>query len=315
MSRVGAVLPVRNDGKRLRAAVTSILRQTWTDWKLVIVDDSSDLPVAAEIPELADHARIMLIRNDRAEGISYSLNLGIAALDCEFLARMDSDDFSHPDRFSRQLDRLIRQPEVLGLGTHAHVLHEGPHGHVRGDALQGPKTPGGVRARLMWGNPMVHSSVMMRRTAVEAVGGYRQSDQAGFPEDLDLWTRLVEVGDLANLNAALHVYRRRPESVTALTGQEMGHQTHQVLLRYWDDLLAGVSGQLRTDVDGLLHLLVHAQIAPHTPTMATSVGLLTRAFHQATRGSSNPESQRELARMLLRVARLKVKARRASPAC
>lgn len=310
MSRVGVVLPVRDDGARARTAVKSILRQTWKDWQLIIVDDGSVTPLVTHMADLVDEPRITFMRHNSPLGISPSINAGVALLDCEYIARLDSDDFSHPERLTRQVDRLARDTSVVALGTRAHVLLEERDSAVRtrGAPILCPVTPAGTRTRLMWGNPLVHSSVMMRASALDAVGGYRHSDQVGFPEDLDLWIRLSEFGDLANLDQALHVYRRRHGSVTDMTGHAMGKQTVYLVRGYWNRLLAHGDQTDDVDTDALVRLLVTAEMARPPLRTARCISLIKRAFDRATQAGSSDEARREFARMAQRVVRLNLRA-------
>lgn len=109
--RVTVAMPVYNAGRFLRAAVTSIVRQTFTDWELLIIDDGSTDDAIADIADIAD-ARIRVLRDGANRGLAARLNEAIDLAQGQYFARMDQDDISYPDRLARQLAEIGRHPEL-----------------------------------------------------------------------------------------------------------------------------------------------------------------------------------------------------------
>lgn len=108
---VTVILPIYNAGPYLRQAVLSIVRQTFTDWELLVIDDASTDDAIESIVDITD-ARICRIRNPANLGLAATLNIGIELARGEFIARMDQDDIAYPERLERQLAMLRADPQL-----------------------------------------------------------------------------------------------------------------------------------------------------------------------------------------------------------
>jgi len=203
-------MPVYNAGRYLRPAVESILAQAFSDFELIVVDDGSkddSLSVLREYEAKDDRVQIISRPNT---GIVGALNDGVAAAQGQFIARMDSDDISTPDRFEKQVAFLREHPECVLVGSQ--VLLIDPEGASLSPKWDTEYTHDRIdEAHLKGRWPLVHPTVMIRREALTLVGGYRTKFQ--FLEDLDLFLRLAEVGKLASLKDALLRYRLHPGSI------------------------------------------------------------------------------------------------------
>lgn len=120
---VTVAMPVYNAGKYLRLAVLSIVRQTFTDWELLIIDDGSTDNALQDIADIAD-ARIRIIRDGENRGLAARLNEAADMARGRYLARMDQDDVSYPERFARQIAALQNNPELDLVATRAIVIDE-----------------------------------------------------------------------------------------------------------------------------------------------------------------------------------------------
>jgi glycosyltransferase involved in cell wall biosynthesis len=202
-------MPVRNGARWLHEAVDSVLDQEFRDFELVIVDDGSDDDTVGLLVRCArDDDRVRVLRQP-PQGIVAALNLGIAASRAPYLARLDADDVARPDRLAQQLAFIERHDRVDVVGSAAHVIDEG--GAVIG-RIAPPTDPDKLARHLHRGNPIVHSSVMMRTDSVHRLGGYRKA--FGAAEDYDLWLRMAENGGIANLGEYLVSLRRHDASVS-----------------------------------------------------------------------------------------------------
>lgn len=206
--RISVLMPVRDGQRWLGEAIASIANQTLTDFELVIVDDGSvdDTPRILAERAKAD-ARIRVIRQERL-GLVAALNRGLSEARGELIARLDADDLSFPQRLARQSEYLDNHPQIGLLGSWADTI--GERGTITG-ALQ-PRTDD-LATLLMRTNPFVHSSVMVRRSALQKAGAYRAA--FGGAEDYDLWLRLSEIAGIAILPERLLAYRVHSDSVTA----------------------------------------------------------------------------------------------------
>ena len=113
---ISLIMPVYNGRRHLPAAIDSIRRQTLTDWELIVVDDGStdDSP---EITEGYRDRRIRSLRLDRNRGVAAALNAGLEHAAGTFIARMDADDLSHPQRLAVQAAFLDSHDDVTVCGA------------------------------------------------------------------------------------------------------------------------------------------------------------------------------------------------------
>lgn len=212
---VSILLPVRNEERLLPAALASLARQTLTDWELVAVNDGSTDATGAILDNAAGNDPRVRVLHRPPAGLVASLNAGLEACRAPLVARMDGDDLCHPLRLQLQTTFLDKHPAITLLACRVR--------HVPRQTLSD-----GMRAYETWQNrllehddimrdlyvesPFTHPSVMFRRDAVRALGGYRDR---GWPEDYDLWLRMARSGSrFARLPETLFFWRDRPERMT-----------------------------------------------------------------------------------------------------
>ena len=232
---VTVLMPVRNGERFVRAAIASILAQSWSGFELVIVDDGSTDGTAGVIASFGD-ARIRVIRNQSSEGLARALNRGLAAAQAPLVARHDSDDVAHPERLETQLAFLRANPEVVLLGAQVRVLDE------RGRASNPPGwrralTHDGIRFQSMFDNPFIHSSVVFRRDIIrDDLGGYDPAFMSA--EDFDLWSRVAARYEVRNLPQRLVDFRVHAASTAAQFAGDHIARSSAVIERNLRDVLA-----------------------------------------------------------------------------
>jgi glycosyltransferase involved in cell wall biosynthesis len=202
-------MAVRNASAYVAAAVDSILLQTLRDFELIIVDDGSHDPTPEIIAAFASHDRRVRVVTQPALGLVAALNNGCALARAPYIARMDADDIADPSRLRSQVDWLRNAPTIGVLGTAARVIDSTG---TQVGTLAFPPTDPEIRALLETQNAFVHPSVMFRKEVFADVGGYRSVALAA--EDYDLWLRIAEVTQLANLEETLLDYRVHSGNVT-----------------------------------------------------------------------------------------------------
>ena len=214
---VSVLMPVYNAEAYLAEAVKSVLSQTFEDFDFVIVNDGSTDRSGKMLEEFARADRRINLISRPNTGIVGALNDGLKAAEAPLIARMDADDVSVPMRLQRQVDYMKAHPECVALG--GRVVGTDPYGCVLFRS-EHKLTHEEIDAELLKGVgwALVHPAVMMRREAVEKVGGYRKEFQ--WVEDLDLFLRLAEIGRLANLSEELLLYRQHTTSVNRTRGEE-----------------------------------------------------------------------------------------------
>jgi hypothetical protein len=201
--RVSVVLPVYNGEPFLAEAVDSILAQSFRDFELIAIDDGSRDASGEILASLARADRRVIALHQANAGVVAALNRGLTLARGELIARMDADDVAHPERFARQVAFLDAHPDIAVVGCAVTLIDEG--GAPMRDVAY-PGTPEAVAQFLEIGAALAHPTVMMRREAVLAVGGYRAAYRHA--EDYDLWLRMAERYRLTNLPDRLLHYRQ-----------------------------------------------------------------------------------------------------------
>jgi glycosyltransferase involved in cell wall biosynthesis len=198
---VTVLLPVYNAERFLRESVDSILSQTWRDFELLAIDDGST-DASLSILREYDDPRIRIIVNPRNLGLTATLNNGIRQARSDLVARMDADDIAVPARLEKQLQFLHASPQVALVGSWGYYVDENdrvlqkvtlPHSSVE------------LRRELIHSNCFFHASVVFRRDAVLAVGGY--DGEVAHAQDYDLWLRIAARYQVANIPDFLIRYR------------------------------------------------------------------------------------------------------------
>jgi glycosyltransferase involved in cell wall biosynthesis len=204
-------MPVYNAEKYLREAVESILNQTFGDFEFIIINDGSTDGSLAILEEYAARdERIRLVSREN-RGLIATLNEGIALARAPLIARMDADDISLPERFKKQVAYLEAHPEVAVVGTDYQVIDD--RSRVVVLHKRRPSEHKDIVAGLLEGDScLCHPTVVFRRDAVRALGGY--NPDALHAEDYALWLSVIEHHQMANVPVPLVRYRAHEMSVS-----------------------------------------------------------------------------------------------------
>jgi glycosyltransferase involved in cell wall biosynthesis len=203
-------MPVFNAERYVAAAIESMLAQTVRDFAFIVVDDGSCDRSPELLRRYAEKDRRIRIVTQPNRGVAGSLNTGLAQCTGDLVFRMDADDIALPTRLAVQIAAMQRHPGCVALGT-AVVFTDSEGRPLK---LYRPRLePREVEAELLDGNggALVHPTVVFRRAAVVACGGYRE--EYDYIEDLDLFLRLRAHGELRNLPEPQLHYRQHPQSV------------------------------------------------------------------------------------------------------
>lgn len=215
----------REDTALLYRSVQSVLSQTYSRWELLICDDGSTEEARRLLQAFAGRdPRIRLIRPGGCYGLSEKLNTCLREAKGVWIARMDDDDRSHPERFQKQLDFLKAHPDSAFVGCNAHLWRGG----MRAGARILPEHPA-VRD-FLFTQPFIHPSLIFRREVLLAAGGYSEDKRCVLCEDYDLLLRLYEQGLVGtNLQECLLDYTL-PES--AKGHRRMSHRWNEAVTRW-----------------------------------------------------------------------------------
>lgn len=190
---VSILLPVFNDAYTLGRAVRSLQRQTFSQWELLLLNDGST-DSTAELMESAsrEDPRIRAVHL-RHGGIAGALNAGLETVRGAYIARMDADDVSHPQRLALQMDYLEGRPDISAVGCGVRIFPRKPmtEGMRAYEAwMNALITPEQIAGDMFVESPLAHPSIMIRKEVFWEVGGYRSNG----PEDYDLLLRLHRKG-------------------------------------------------------------------------------------------------------------------------
>jgi glycosyltransferase involved in cell wall biosynthesis len=215
MPLVSVILPCYNAAKTLDQALESLAQQTLTDFEVIAVDDgSTDSTLDVLRSWFAGDNRFHTISRPH-RGVIETANTGIEACQSSFIARMDADDYAHPERLAMQAAYLDEHPDVAVVGSLVRAfsddrVREGYRIYIQW--LNSLLNDGDIRREMFVESPLANPSVMIRKTWLEKMGGYQEH---GWPEDYDLWLRMyIAEAKFAKIPKVLLDWRDHPNRIT-----------------------------------------------------------------------------------------------------
>ena len=208
---VSALLPVRDAAATLPAALASLQVQSRPLDQIVVVDDGSSDSTGTVARVAASRDRRIEVLTLPPEGLVSALNAGLARCSGDWILRMDADDLSHRRRLEGQLEIARQNPDLDVIGCQVRIFPRRQRlgGYRRyEDWLNGLLTHQEMVREIFVESPLAHPSVLLRRTTLAAAGGW---EDRGWPEDYDLWLRLVGQGaHLGKAPEPLFLWRDHP---------------------------------------------------------------------------------------------------------
>lgn len=198
--KVTVLMPVYNGEHFLAEAMKSITNQTFTDFEFLIINDGSTDRSHEVASSFKDH-RIRVVSSTRNEGLIAALNKGLALAQGEYIARMDQDDISLPQRLEKQVAFMDKNPNIGILGTWVKTF-----GSIKETIWEYPEDPHIVKSRLLFESVLAHPSTMLRRKILIDHNLYYNKDYI-HAEDYELWVRCSRYTDLSNIPEVLLLYR------------------------------------------------------------------------------------------------------------
>jgi len=214
-------MSVFNGEAFLSEAIESILNQTFRDYEFIMIDDGSTDKTPQILTEYASRDERIRLHRHENKGRATSLNVGIELSRGPYLARMDADDIALPNRLKDQLEFMERHPEVGVLGGWFDLISTS--GRLL-KTIRFPSEDSELRSLILVDNPICHPAVVMRKDIALASGGYRKVLLDA--DDYDLWLRISERSQLANLEKCVLRYRVHYHQVSI---RNMRHQKMSVL--------------------------------------------------------------------------------------
>lgn len=252
-SLVSVILPVYNSSNYLHHAIKSIIDQKYQELEIIIINDGSTDNSDQIIKQYTENdPRIVYIKREN-KGLVFSLNEGIRIARGKYIARMDSDDLSHPNRIKEQVAYLEKY-ELDLCGT-AIIRFNG----WRKKRISYPKHNEEIKLKLLFGSPFAHPSIL-GKSALFKQNLYEIKYKHA--EDFDLWQRLAANGiKSGNLSESLLLYREHQNQISALQNSIQKELSIEIAARTWQHYFKET-----IDSDDL-HSLLRARYAiNHTPT-------------------------------------------------
>lgn len=267
LPRVSVVMPAYNSGRYIEEALHSLTSQTFEAIEVIVVDGgSTDGTLKIVERAAADNPRIRFERQVNT-GIVDARNLGASLARGEYLAWLDADDVAVPHRIEQQVQFMDMHPNIAALGGSILVADQ----HLRPILpVRYPTQPAQVSATLPDANALAASTALIRASAYRTVGGCRSAFRQG-AEDYDLWLRLSESSQLANLPDFLGVYRIHPNQVSGIGVERFVLPTVAAQLSF------RARRELRSDPYGELERFTYAQFVRTEPSKPAVDTLLLQA--------------------------------------
>lgn len=195
MAKISVILSVRNQ-KYLTDAVKSILNQTYRNFEFIIVNDG---PISLIIPK---DPRILIINNHKNLGLTKSLNKGLKKAKGEYIARIDADDISYPNRFEEQISYLEKNPNIALVGSWVNLIND------NNKLIKLKKLPTSyhqIKSNLIKANQFYHPTLMIRKNVLDKLGFY--DEKFVYSQDYELVLRIASKYPVSNISKPLLDYR------------------------------------------------------------------------------------------------------------
>lgn len=220
-------MPAYNAERYIERTIQSILKQTLTDFELIIIDDCSTDSTWSIIQRYAKKdPRIRAYKNDENAGIAGNRNKGVKLVKSPYVAWQDADDISLPTRLEKEYNFLESHPKVGIVGAYLHFFDESGYSSIRKYAENDAE----LRRRIFRYSPVAQPSAMIRKSVLDDVGEYNLNMPPA--EDLDMSFRIGQKYQFANIPEVLVHYRENVQSATFTKLKVIELRTIEIRRRY-----------------------------------------------------------------------------------
>ena len=206
---ISIILPVFNCEKYIKDSVNSILKQSYKDFELIIINDGSNDRTAEIINSFND--RRIKYHFQQNQGLSKSINKGIGLAKYKYIARQDADDISLPLRLEKQIKHMKSNPKCYLLGTWAQIIHQEK---LTNRYLIHPTSHSGCIYKLLFDCCFTHTSVMIRKSIFEETGLFNEDNNKVPPVDYEMFSRISKISKVENIPEVLVYFRENPSSIS-----------------------------------------------------------------------------------------------------
>lgn len=215
---ISIIMAVYNCEDTVKEAIDSLISQTYEDWELILCNDASTDRTSEIIAEIAKRMvsnSVTILNNEVNSKLAYSLNRCLEVAQGDFIARMDADDISNPERLEKQMHYLESHPEIDMVGTSMRRFNNSGLGDIVEPASSEPDKWIFMKSSRV---PFCHATILARRSVFETVGNYTVSWRTERGQDVDLWYKFFAAGlQGRNLNEALYLVREDSAAIRRRT--------------------------------------------------------------------------------------------------
>ena len=214
--KISVIMGIYNCAETLPEAIESIINQTYDNWELIMCDDASTDNTYEVASSYRDNypEKIILIQNENNSKLAYSLNHCLEYASGEFVARMDGDDISKPERFEKELEYLLSHPEYDLVGCAMQRFNN----DGLADIVYAVDSPNyyTLKNRI----PFHHATILTYKRVYDELGGYTVKDETARCEDYDLWFKFYKAGFNGNsIKDALYLVREDENAIRRRTAK------------------------------------------------------------------------------------------------
>lgn len=217
--KISVIMPAYNAEKYIAEAINSILSQTFTDFEFIIINDAST-DSTKEIVESFQDQRIKLLNNEQNKGVAKSLNIGIATAKGKYIARMDADDISLPQRFQTQINFMEQNTDIDICGSWAETFG------CNQNTIKHPLLHSEIRDKSFFACSMTHPTIIFKR-----ILNLQYSSDFPRAEDYDLWCRKINELKFANVPDFLIRYRTHEYQVSSMNRTNQDRDADLIRIR------------------------------------------------------------------------------------
>lgn len=252
MSVISVIMSIYNEKKEwVEEAINSILSQTFSDFEFIIINDNPQRELNKELLDKyrAKDDRIIIIENEQNIGLTKSLNKGLKIANGKYIARMDADDISMPDRFAKQVEFLDNHEDYIVCGAYVQTFGSRKRLIKFGQDWQDLKTyfliPNPTSS------PVAHPAAMIRASVLRSNNFYYNEDYR-VGQDYELWSRLMFLGKFYNIPKVLLHYRISPSQISSVQTskqQDIVRRLASIYIeRYFEELNLNISPELDLNI-------------------------------------------------------------------
>lgn len=247
---ISVILPVYNGEKYLKESIESILNQTYTNFEFIIIDDGSKDSSLEIIKEYEKEDERIVVVSRENKGLIATLNEGIEKAKGKYIARMDQDDISLPNRFEEQLKFLEKNPEIGVCGTWVEVFGENRNPTIWKMPIQDEE----LRPRLLFSVTFAHPSVMMRKGLINQYN-LRYNEKYINAEDYKFWLDFSKYTKFVNIPKVLLQYRYLETSISRVADNAKDEHRYKTISSIFKEVLDELNIK-NTEEENRLHFTI-----------------------------------------------------------